>query len=58
MREDIFYDEFRKYKECDCTDEKGYGGNIEAELEGDYLVFKCEDCGKEWHREHIPVASK
>jgi ribosomal protein S27E len=55
LREYIFEELFDKYRECDCVDEHGYAGNIEAELEGNYLVFKCEDCGKEWHREHMPI---
>lgn len=56
LREDIFYDEFCKYKECDCLDEQGFLGNIKPKLDGDYLIFKCEDCGKEWHRIHMPIS--
>lgn len=56
LREDVFYDEFRKYRECDCIDERGFAGNIEAKFEGDYLIFKCEDCGKEWFKVHMPVS--
>lgn len=55
LREDIFYELFEKYKDCDCVDEKGFNGNIEVRFEGDYLVFVCEDCGKEWHREYMPI---
>lgn len=57
LREDIFQEEFRKFKDCDCVDEKGMTGCIEANLEDDYLIFKCEDCGKEWHREHMPITT-
>jgi len=55
LRENIFYDEFRKYRECDCRDENDMSGNIEDYLIGDDLIFKCEDCGKIWHTEHMPI---
>jgi len=56
LTDNIFYDEFKKYKECDCTTDKGFVGNIKAEFDGDYLVWKCKDCGKVWHKEYMPVA--
>lgn len=55
LREYIFCDLFDKFKECDCIDEQEFVGNIEVRFEGNYLTFVCEDCGKEWHREHMPI---
>jgi hypothetical protein len=56
LREDIFQDKFRRFKDCDCVDERGMTGSIEATLKGDYLIFECDTCKKEWHREYMPIA--
>ncbi len=52
LREDIFEEQFKKFRECDCV-----SGNIDADFEADYLVWKCEDCKREWHREYMPISS-
>ncbi len=53
--QDHFYDLFTKYNECDCTEAHGLAGSIGSKLSGDYLVFYCENCGKVWHEEYIPI---
>jgi ribosomal protein L37AE/L43A len=52
IHDNVFYNIYDKYKKCDCPD----GGEIDAEFKGDYLIWRCEDCGKEWHKEHMPVS--
>jgi len=50
IREDIFEELFIKYNYCDeCESE------IDADIEGDWLIFKCEECGKVMHKEYMPV---
>ena len=50
IREDIFEELFMEYEYCDeCESE------IDADIEGDWLIFKCEECGKVMHKEYMPV---
>lgn len=55
LREDVFLELFDKYeyKECDCGK-----GDVDAELEGNYLVFKCQYCDKVWHKEHMAISKE
>ena len=56
--QDMFYDTSDQYKECDCTVKHGLAGNIEYDFDKNdpnYLAIKCENCGKVWHKEHMPV---